>query len=255
MRPALRRNARFYTEHRATLELWKSRWDGLEDFPASRRKLEWQARQAQPTRDIRTLWELVIQLRPSGIRVRPATYLPALVAITQTSIIVDPPDGKLPPITAEAKKREDAHRAAGGRPVRTRTDGIGRDNPEDRGLAERCILGFSTGPPMLPGGYNNNIQIFQAPGYVAILLEMNHDVRMVPLLFREVTDTIHEVERVAKVREAVSLFEMVLVDDLPAFQLRRKFGDFVGAEGRNATTAGNALFACQFTHEDTLLLL
>ena len=102
-------------------------------------------------------------------------------ALTQTSIIVDPPDGKLPAVTDEAKKRAEAHRAAGGRPVRTRTDGIGVDNPEDRGLAERCILGFSTGPPMLPGGYNNNIQIFQSPGWVAILLEMNHDVRMVPL--------------------------------------------------------------------------
>ena len=102
-------------------------------------------------------------------------------ALTQTSIIVDPPDGKLPPITPEAKKREEAHLAAGGRPVRTRTDGIGVDGPEDRGLAERCILGFSTGPPLLPGGYNNNIQLFQAPGYVAILLEMNHDARIIPL--------------------------------------------------------------------------
>jgi hypothetical protein len=102
-------------------------------------------------------------------------------ALTQTSIIVDPPDGKIPSITPDAKKKAEAHRASGGRPVRTRTDGIGVDNPEDRGLAERCILGFSTGPPMLPGGYNNNIQVFQSPGYVAILLEMNHDVRMVPL--------------------------------------------------------------------------
>lgn len=102
-------------------------------------------------------------------------------ALVQTSIIVDPADGKLPPLTAEALKREDAHRAAGGRPVRTRSDGIGLDGPEDRGLSERCILGFSTGPPMLPGGYNNNIQVFQSPGYVAIFLEMNHDVRIVPL--------------------------------------------------------------------------
>jgi hypothetical protein len=102
-------------------------------------------------------------------------------ALKQTSIIVDPPDGKLPPITPEAKKREEAHHAAGGRPVRIRTDGIGRDGPEDRGLAERCILGFSTGPPMLPGGYNNNVQIFQNRDYVAMFLEMNHDVRIVPL--------------------------------------------------------------------------
>jgi hypothetical protein len=102
-------------------------------------------------------------------------------ALTQTSIIVDPPDGRLPPMTPDAKARDAAHLAAGGHPVRIRTGGVGTDGPEDRGVAERCILGFSTGPPMLPGGYNNNIQLFQVPGYVAILLEMNHDVRIVPL--------------------------------------------------------------------------
>ena len=74
------------------------------------------------------------------------------------------------------------------------------------------------------------------------------DVRMVTLLLREIADTVHEVERVAKVREAVGLLEMVLINDLPAFQLRREFGDFVGAERWDAATAGNALFACKFTH-------
>ena len=60
-------------------------------------------------------------------------------------------------------------------------DGIGTDGPEDRGLAERCLLGFNTGPPILPGAYNQNLQLFQAPGYVAILNEMVHDTRIVPL--------------------------------------------------------------------------
>ena len=55
------------------------------------------------------------------------------------------------------------------------------DGPEDRGIAERCLLGFSTGPPMLPGGYNNNVQLFQTRDYVVMLLEMNHDARIVPL--------------------------------------------------------------------------
>jgi len=102
-------------------------------------------------------------------------------ALTQPALIVNPPDGKIPPLTDEALKRAEAHRAAGGHPVRTRTGGVGVNGPEDRGVAERCILGFSTGPPMLPGGYNNNIQLFQAQGYVAILLEMNHDARIVPI--------------------------------------------------------------------------
>jgi hypothetical protein len=102
-------------------------------------------------------------------------------ALKQTSLIVDPPDGKLPPLTDEARKREDAHRAGGGHPVRMRSDVIGADGPEDRGLSERCILGFSTGPPMLPGGYNNNVQLIQTPDSVVMILEMIHDVRVVPL--------------------------------------------------------------------------
>ena len=102
-------------------------------------------------------------------------------ALTQPSLLVDPPDGRIPPLTEAEQRRAAAHRAAGERPVRLRATGIGSDGPEDRGLAERCIVGFSTGPPMLPGGYNNNIQVFQAPGYAVIVAEMVHDVRVVPL--------------------------------------------------------------------------
>ena len=58
----------------------------------------------------------------------------------------------------------------------------GYDGPEDRGLAERCILGFNTGPPMLPSGfYNDYMQLFQGPDHVAILNEMVHDARVIPL--------------------------------------------------------------------------
>jgi hypothetical protein len=95
-----------------------------------------------------------------------------LVASRRTSLVVDPPDGKIPPLTAEAQKRQ-ADRAA-------QTSAHSFDGPEDRPLAERCILWPTAGPPMIPGGYNNNYQIVQAPGYVMILVEMIHDVRIIP---------------------------------------------------------------------------
>ena len=102
-------------------------------------------------------------------------------ALTQPSLLVDPPDGKLPPLTPQAQQQAEAHRAAGGHPVRLRVGGVSADGPEARGVSERCVVGFSTGPPMLPAGYNNNVQLFQAPGYVVILHEMVHDARIIPL--------------------------------------------------------------------------
>lgn len=90
--------------------------------------------------------------------------------VKRTSLIVDPPDGKVPPITPEARQRN----AAG--------MGFGRfDSVKDRPLAERCLLGFgsTSGPPMLPVLYNNNYQIVQTPDHVMILVEMVHDARIV----------------------------------------------------------------------------
>ncbi len=100
-------------------------------------------------------------------------------ALRQTSIIVEPEDGQIPPLTPDAQKAASAPPVPG-HPVRSRTSGPTSDDPEARGLAERCLLGFSTGPPFQPGGYNNNVQIVQTPGYVMLFLEMNHDVRVIP---------------------------------------------------------------------------
>jgi hypothetical protein len=99
-------------------------------------------------------------------------------ASRRTSLMVDPPDGRLPPRTPDGQKRADARAAA------QREDQLGRpkaDSYEDRPLPERCLLGFNSGPPMAPGAYNNNVQIFQTAGYVALLNEMVHDIRLVPM--------------------------------------------------------------------------
>ena len=67
------------------------------------------------------------------------------------------------------------------RPVRIAAGGIGTDGPEDRGLSERCIIGFNAGPPFVPSLYNNNVQIFQSKDTVVVMTEMIHDARIVPL--------------------------------------------------------------------------
>ncbi len=96
-----------------------------------------------------------------------------VVGTRRTSLIVDPPDGKIPALTPEAQKRQADMRAAAA--------GHATDGPEGRSLSERCLLWATAGPPMLPSFYNNNYQIVQAPGYVVIMVEMIHDARIIPL--------------------------------------------------------------------------
>ena len=101
-----------------------------------------------------------------------------IVGTKRTSLIVDPPDGRLPALTPEGQKTADL-RAEGQR--NNATGHTVADSWEDRPLQERCLLGSNAGPPMTPGPYNNNVQLFQTPGYVALLTEMVHDARLVPL--------------------------------------------------------------------------
>ena len=95
----------------------------------------------------------------------------------RSSIVIDPPDGRVPALTAEARKAMAAAAAA--------RKGFGAfDHPELRGLAERCLTSFGSnlGPPMLPNYfYNNNYQIVQTKDHVMIMTEMVHDVRVIRL--------------------------------------------------------------------------
>ncbi len=101
----------------------------------------------------------------------------------RTSLIVDPADGRLPPLTPSAFRQSGSldSDVPSQLPVRYRAGGIGADGPEHRALAERCLLGFNAGPPLMPRGYNNNMQLFQTSDHVVIVTEMVHDARIVPL--------------------------------------------------------------------------
>ncbi len=91
----------------------------------------------------------------------------------RTAMVVDPADGRVPALTADAQKRlQSARNQARLHPA---------DSAENRSLQERCLYWPTTGPPMLPGPYNNTYQIYQTPGYVMILSEMIHEARIIPL--------------------------------------------------------------------------
>ncbi len=104
--------------------------------------------------------------------------------VVRTSHIVHPEDGRIPP-AAEGATRQFGGLGPdvpGERPVRYVVGGISKDGPEDRGLSERCIVGFNSGPPFAPSLYNNNLQIVQNQDTAVIMTEMIHDARIVPLV-------------------------------------------------------------------------
>ena len=101
------------------------------------------------------------------------------VTSDRTSLIVDPADGRMPALTPEAERTRTADREA--------RRGVGADEPPPGGWVEdlqdrvRCTRGFNSGPPLTPSAYNNNMQLFQTPGYVVVLAEMVHDARIISL--------------------------------------------------------------------------
>jgi hypothetical protein len=109
-------------------------------------------------------------------------YGPKVVGSKRTSLVVDPPDGRIPRLTPAAQKRQAAEREA--------RRGVSNDAPTPGGWLEelgpaglrvRCVFGNNSGPPMTPGPYNNNVQLFQTRDHLVILNEQIHSARIVPL--------------------------------------------------------------------------
>ncbi|MCZ6618764.1 MAG: hypothetical protein O7E57_11590 [Gammaproteobacteria bacterium] len=105
----------------------------------------------------------------------------------RTSLIIDPPDGRLPEITPGALARKAEQNRLRTPPVRdlfsfsADATQYRPSDPESLGLSERCLVGFNAGPPITPSGYNNNLRIIQTPDYVVLVTEMIHTARIVPI--------------------------------------------------------------------------
>ncbi|XOV85323.1 MAG: hypothetical protein ACFHXK_09435 [bacterium] len=105
----------------------------------------------------------------------------------RTSLIVDPPNGRLPALTTTAEKQLLEHNSKRMPPVRDMFSYSADPTtfrpagPESLGLSERCLAGFNAGPPLIPSAYNNNLRIVQTPDHVLLVTEMIHNARVVPL--------------------------------------------------------------------------
>ena len=95
------------------------------------------------------------------------------IGTRRTSLVIDPPNGRLPALTPSGERRAAETRA------------YRRAHPADSWLdldaGDRCLLGLNAGPPIVPAAYNQNLQVFQTPDHVMLLTEMVHTVRFVPL--------------------------------------------------------------------------
>lgn len=96
-----------------------------------------------------------------------------IVSSLRTSIVTSPSNGRLPPLREDAQER--------GRQLQAWRAEHGFDSAQDRPLAERCIIWPHEGPPLLPVGYNSNVQIMQTKDHLVLMSEMIHDARVIPL--------------------------------------------------------------------------
>ena len=103
-----------------------------------------------------------------------------VVGTRRTSLIIDPPNGRLPEMTEAGRARQAAGRGSFSDQLQA--------SYTDFSNADRCLMGFNAGPPITPGGYNQNVQIFQTPDHVVLMTEMVHTVRAVPLDGRPALD-------------------------------------------------------------------
>ena len=172
-RPEEQADQEFLTEEEAA---------GLEQAAVDRDARAWNA-PAQRTADLAP--DLTnVDRRPSGDG--PGSYNQfwidrgtRTVGTRRTSLIIDPPNGRMPVHTPAGQQR-----AAEGQARRGRAD-----TWENFSAGGRCILGFNAGPPMTPGAYNNNMQLFQTPDAVVIVTEMVHTARVVPIDARSALDS------------------------------------------------------------------
>jgi hypothetical protein len=173
-RPANLAGREFFTEEEAAALQRQLTADGVDPLARTALAAETEEQRGRRIRQTKenihydnAIW--LTERQPKGLSTR------------RTSLIVDPPDGRIPPLTPAARKREDE---------RTRTSSFlveniaqqSFDSHETRTLQERCLVWRHEGPPMLPPSYNDRLQIFQAPGFVVIHQEMsNNALRIIPL--------------------------------------------------------------------------
>ena len=148
---------------------------------------EEEAKAFERTENLRQNRDL-IDPKKGGLNYLPGSVVPynefwyergnTIVGSRRTSLIVDPPDGRIPPLTPHAQRRLDAIDAE------AREEQLGTvraDSAQSRSLVDRCIVGLNAGPPFVPGAYNNRVQIVQGPDHVVFVMEMIHESRVVPV--------------------------------------------------------------------------